>query len=485
MQKILDLNEKEFLTGIAPSSQVQDKGMWSSALGIDPISALLIGNDATGLLQPGAAPIDITGSVVAGVPFAWDTDVSTTGTEDLYIWDDAGNLYLKPLINDTGISLVGAMGSGPANGIFVMQHATGGKYIYLFFTGNIGRYGDLHGSPTIAPYHSGLQSTKDHPIHPLFDRYYFGNGRYIGSAADNGGSDDLVIENEALDFPAQYTVKTLSDDGTYLVAGITTTLSTDTLARGHSKVIFWDTNQDSWQREWMIPDAAILSIQRVGTAMMAVTTRGLFAFTFNSPPEQLLPYLSTDYAPDYGYPTQYAADVMGESIQIGGDSSISTFGKVSPNVPNALLRPYAGFSGFVTMIASSAKTSRTFVGTSNSKMYVVIPGVPPLLTGVSAKTIYIDLARWWQVGLITLEFDGQLASGDDVSVSVEGDDATSSSAFGSATFAANGAIRSKEMYGSKEARKLKLIINFNGGAARIRNIQVWGDPIETPTHTRT
>jgi len=219
--------------------------------------------------------------------------------------------------------------------------------------------------------------------------------------------------------------------------------------------------------------------------MMALTTRGLFAFTFNSPPQQVLPYLTTDYTPDYGFPTQFAADVVGESILFGGDSSITSFGKASPNVPNALTRPYAGFSGNVTMVASSAKTSRVFVGTTNSKLYVVLPGSPPLLTGVSAKTIYIHLSRWWQIGKIVLEFDGQLASGDDVSVSVQGDDATSETSWGSATFAANGAIRSKEMYGSKEALKLKLIINFNGGAVRIRNIQVWGDPIETPTHTRT
>ena len=483
MQKILDITEKEILTGIAPSSQVQDNGLWSSALGIDPISALLIGNDATGLLQPGAAPIDITGSVVTDVPIAWDTDVSDTGTENLYIWGDTGNLYCKPLSDDTTITLVDSNATTAANGLFVFQHAAGDRFAYEFTTTVIGRFGLNNG--ITGSYQTGLQNTKDHAAHRVFDRVYFCNGRYIGSAQDQGSTNDLTIDLEALDFPAEYASKAISDDGTYLVAGITTTLSTDTLARGHSKIIFWDMNQDSWQREWMIPDAAILSIQRVGTAMMAVTTRGLFAFTFNSPPEQLLPYLSTDYAPNYGYPTQFAADVVGESIQFGGDSSISTFGKASPNVPNALLRPYAGFSGFVTMIASSAKTSRTFVGTSNSKLYVVIPGVPPLLTGVSAETIYIDLARWWQVGKIALEFDGQLASGDDVSVSVEGDDATSSSAFGSATFAANGAIRSKEMYGSKEARKLKLIINFNGGAARIRNIQVWGDPIETPTHTRT
>lgn len=484
MQKILDITEKEILTGIAPSSQVQDKGLWSSALGIDPVSAILIGNDATGLLQPGSAPIDITSNApIAGVPWAWDTDVSTTGTENLYIWDDAGNIYCKPLSDDTTFTDHFLTGLTPANGIFVMKHAAGGVFPYLFSTTGISQY-DKSG-PTLISQTTALQNTPWHPTHRLFDRVYFCDGRYISYAMDNGSTNAITVTTQVLDFPPDYRANALSDDGTYLVVGISTVFSTDTLARGHSKVIFWDTNQDSWQREWIIPDAAILSIQRVGTAMMAVTTRGLFAFTFNTPPQQLLPYLTADYAPNYSWPTQFAADVVGESILFGGDSSITSFGKASPNIPNALTRPYAGFSGFVSMVATSAKTSRVFVGTTNSKLYVILPGSPPLLTGVTAETIYIDLKRWWQIGKIVLEFDGQLATGDDVSVSVEGDDATSSTTFGSATYAANGAIRTKEMYGSKEARKLKLIINFNGGAASIRNIQVWGDPIETPTHTRT
>src|SRR6185437_2136406 len=101
MQKILELTEKEFLTSIAPSSQVQDKGLWSSALGIDPVHSHTFGNDSTGLLQAGPAASDLTGSDIVDVPWAWATDVSTTSTEDLYVWGDSGNLYKIPLSSDS------------------------------------------------------------------------------------------------------------------------------------------------------------------------------------------------------------------------------------------------------------------------------------------------------------------------------------------------------------------------------------------------
>jgi hypothetical protein len=168
------------------------------------------------------------------------------------------------------------------------------------------------------------------------------------------------------------------------------------------------------------------------------------------------------------------------------------FGRVAPDQPYAFMQPFSGLgaSTSVTMVAGGAKTGTVFIGyvdTSGSptgKLSYTTWNNTTHITGVSAETIFIDLPQWYQVGRIVLGFDGQLASGDSINIDVQPDSASSATDWGTASYATHGAIRSKELFGSKEARKLKVIINFNGGSPRIRSLEVWGDPIERPTHTR-
>jgi hypothetical protein len=246
-------------------------------------------------------------------------------------------------------------------------------------------------------------------------------------------------------------------------------------------------SSSSWQREWPIPDASILGIRRVGSVMEAITSRGIYAFTFNTPPVPMIPY-SPAITPDPTYPTQEATDVLQDAVLFGGSDGsagiVSSFGKLVPQAPRAFFHPFAGFgSGTVSMVVSSAKTGDLFVGTTNEKLYRA-KWTGAGQTGVSAETIFIDLKRWWQVRRIDIEFDGQLTTNDDFSIDVQPDDATSATTWGEATYTSHGAIRLKELYGSLEARKLKLIPTFNGGAVRIRRICVYGDPLTAPTHTR-
>jgi hypothetical protein len=488
MKKILELTDKHFMSGIAPSSQLQNKGLWHKALGVTVMRDIFLESDNVGLLQAAPLPTNITNSVIQDVPIAWTVDPqdATTGFGKLYIWDKAGNLYVIGLVGDNMPTKLTSGGQGAAaNGLFLIKHSTGTQKLYYFREADLGYYGNLAATPSFhtADYSTDIQSTPYHPTHRLFDRTYFGNGRYIGTVADNGsGGIDVVAK--ALDIEIDQRVNCLSDDGTYLVAGITTNKSTDSLSRGLTRIIFWDTNQSSWQREWPIPDASIIAIKRVGGHMEAVTTRGVFAFTFDSPPQQVLPYLLSADTPSYSYPGQFAVDVLGEALLFGGNNRVSTFGKMIPQMPTAYFQPFSGFgTDDVTLVASSAKTNDIIVGTSGSKLYRVKANGAPQ-TGVSAETIYMDLQRWWQIGRIVVEFDGQLATGDDLSIQVRPDDGTSAKTWGSATFTANGAIRTKEIYNTQEAEKLKVILNFNGGSPRIRNLEIWGDPIERPTHTR-
>jgi hypothetical protein len=485
MQKILELTEKQFITGIAPSSQVQDKGLWYKAKGINFAGSTFLEDNTAGVLQPGPALTDLTGSEISDRPIAYDTDVSDASNAYMYVWGDAGHLYRVTSGAATKLSTVAPMGSA-ANGLFVMNHTTGQKRAWFFRIADIGSYGNINGTPSFnaAVYTTNIVSTKDHATHRFFDRIYFCNGRYIGTAEDDGSSG-LTVNAMALDFEYEFKSKTISNDGNYLVVGITTSVTTDGISHGVTKVVFWDTVSSSWQREWNIPAPNIIAVRQVGSTMIAVTTRGIFSFTFNTPPQLMQPFLPLAFTPDYQYPGHFAVDVLGEAIAIGSDA-VATFGKLTPALPNALMQPFSGInaSQSITMVATQFQTGNIYIGTTDSKLYVTSPGTPTLLTGVSAETIHIDLQRWWQIGRIVVNFDGQLASGDSVSVSVDPDYPTSSTSWGTASYASHGAIRTKEMYGSKEARKLKLIFTFNSGAVRIRNVEVWGDPIAAPTHTR-
>lgn len=486
MRKILELTEKEFATGIAPGSHVQNRGLWRKAVGITPVQDIFLESETTNLLMPGPSPTDITGSVIVDVPFAWATDVTGASNRFAYLWGNAGHLYKIDLSSDSSPTDVstGAAVSNPANGLLIMKAVGGTKYVLYFQEGQIGRWDPTAAwSTRTSNWKTGLQSTSWHPTHKFQDRGYYGNGPYVGFVYDNGAAD-LDTDKTALDFEAEDRVNAISDDGVYLVVGITKNTYTDNLVHAQSRIIFWDTNQSSWQREWPIPDASILSIKQVGGMMEAVTSRGVYRFSFDTPPDPRLPYTTTATVPDGTYPTQYAADILGGALLFGGSERVSSFGKLVPHLPTALHQPFAGFSGAVTMVASSIKTGQAFIGTSTPKLYRITYSNATRLTGVVAESIFIDLQRWYQVAKIVVTFDHQLVSGDVVTIQAQPDPSVSATTFGTASFASHGAIRSKELYKPLEASQLKLLVTFTSGAARIRNIEVWGDPISTPNHTR-
>jgi hypothetical protein len=485
MQKIFEIGTKEFMTGIAPSSQLQTGGLWHHATGISVASDFTVGSDDIGILQAAPTPDDITGSVIADVVIAGALDAGATDGV-YYLWDKSGILYSIDLVGDNNpVKItVGSAAGASANGLFIISHTTGVKRVYYFREGDFGYYGDLNGTPSFhtAQYSTGVVSTPHHPTHRLFDRVYFGNGRYIGQVQDDG-SGDIDYDSQALDFENDYITTCLSDDGTYLVAGITRTAGSTASLYGSSKVIFWDTSSDSWQREWDLPGETILSVRRVNQTMLAITARGIYTFTFNTPPQPLDYPLPSAAIPPYTFPTHGATTVLNEALLVGGTDLISSFGKLIPAMPNAFMQPFSSFNGSSIILIDSVRQGRLFVSTADGKLYRVTFGATPL-TGVSAETIFVDLKAWWQVRKVVLEFDGALTTSDEMSIQVQTDPEASAQDWGDATFTDNGAIRTKDIFNSIDARKLKVIINFDAGAVKLRSFQVWGDPIEAPANPR-
>ena len=503
MKKIFELGPAQFLSGIASGSQLQNTGLFTRAEGITTVRNPFLESDEVGILQASPAPQDLTGETILDTPIAWTVDPndSVTGFPVTYLWGDNGYLYS---IDQTGDSApvninvaesLGGMTNG-ANGLFVMDHSTGVKKVWYFRHEAIGFYGDLNGSPSFNnDEYTGLEETIHHPVHTLFDRRYFGNGRYIGQVEDDG-SGGLTVELQALDLQKGMTVTTIHDDGHYLVAGATTYPPVQggaigSLAHGTTKVFFWDTNSNSWEREWTVPESAIYAIRRVGSVMYALTGRGLYEFTIDASPRMVLPFLNAADAPSPQFPTHFMADVLGEAIVWANTAgSVSSYGKFIPSLPTAYMKPFAGFGSFdLSLICTSGKTNDVHVATGEDKLYRVHwDGTGDNLTGVDAETIFIDLKRWWQIGRVVVEFDGQLQGVDEdvydrLVVSMLTHSLSSLFLAGQARYDSDGAISIKEIFTSLEARKLSLRIRFSKGAVRIRNIEVWGDPIAAPTHT--
>jgi hypothetical protein len=103
---------------------------------------------------------------------------------------------------------------------------------------------------------------------------------------------------------------------------------------------------------------------------------------------------------------------------------------------------------------------------------------------VYAESIYIDLKRWYQIGRVVIEFEGRIISPDEIQVWIRNDQATAYHSVGTITGGSSATLRIKEFYTSFEASQLQLKIAFLGGTPKIRNIEVWGDPLTAPTHTR-
>lgn len=493
MRKILELTEKEFLTGISPSAHVQNRGLWADMRNVTVVRDMSVGNDEVGLLQ--GAPTPSVNASLADTPFAYARDVNAS-TQLAYFLGTAGHLYEYSFSGVTATDKrSGTPITDPANGIFVMKHSTGTKRLYYFQKTQIGQW-DMSGSyPTgwTDNYNTtNIESTDWHPPHRLFDRYAFGNGRYLGLIEDDGAGG-LTVTPRALDFPADYRVNCVSDDGTYWVAGISTNTSALLSRIGSSKVIFWDGNQSSWSREWEIPDAAILSIKRVGTHMQAVCSRDIYAFSFNDPPQQVLANLQSTMAPSYATPTQYAAAVFGDALlwataSGSGVGEISSLGKLTTQSPKSYQRPFGGLPTQPILIAPDLQRDSIFVvcSATNSLYTVPVAGAGVNLTGSTAyaKTIYIDLQRWWQIGRVVVNFENRIGASDatdQIRVSLGDEQDQSLTVFGSVT---GGSIRVKEFYKSLEARKVAIQIEFLGGSPKVRSIELWGDPIELPTHSR-
>lgn len=488
---IITISTKNFLTGIAPSAQIDNAGLFFKALGVTPVydpgGTESVEN---GLLQAGPAPTDFTGSVIVDVPFAGFVDY-VSDQPFLFMLGASGHLYIKAPGAATPIDMrSGTPITNPSNGIITFQPNGGSKKLYYFQRTQIGTW-DMSGTyPTgwTDNAYTGLTTTLLHPAHKFYDRVYYGNARFVGSLKDDGAAGVTHTAND-LDLPGSLNVTALSDDGVYLAIAVTNNLAgTDNFS--DTRILFWDTNTSSWQREYAIDDPFIIALKRVGNVVYAFGQYGIFQCTFDGGVKKILARLvgfgtTADLASGYG---SARADSFGQAALIfGTDASVDTLGKLALELKSAYYKPFKipAAVGTPTLVNSSFDKGRVYVATDGPKLYAYDFDGATRNTGVSAQTVYFSLPTKYFINRIDVIFGEPLSSGDALDIDTKTDEDTAAVNFGpDIAFATQGAIRRISLYPTKRVQvdeQISLVVNLTGGNPKIKRIEVFGIPAESKT----
>lgn len=494
MKKILSLGSKQFLTGLASNAHTETGGLFFKADGINPLyDAGGTASVENGLLQAGSSPTDFTAlgtvadTIICGAP------VVTSGTAYLLMMGNGGHFYLKTVgagdvVDRAPTNLI----ANPANGMTVYAPAGGTILCYYWQKTQIGTY-DITGNnhPASADTHwkddvyTGLTSTANHPVHQFVGNVYYGNDAYVGALLDNGAGG-ITHSTNVLDFPFRLKVTAISDDGTYLVVAVTeNSAGNNTFA--HNRIVFWDTYSAQWTREWEIKDPFIWALKKMGNVVYAFGQYGIYEVSFGGVKKVLSRLVGFGTMGDLnlGYGANRATVFNGSALMFATDTTIDTFGKLAPDVANAYFKPFKipASVGTPTFISADLDVGRVYVATDGPKLYSYDLNGATRGTGVNMQTVYVPLGDKYQIERVDVVFGEPLVTGDSMSIQLKADEdgvATPVTAL-TATYASDGAIKRKKVRvtGFVAEDQLSIVVNFVGGAAKIKKIEVWGEPIIT------
>lgn len=493
--KILSLSSKHFLTGLAPSAHAEAGGILFKADGVTPTyDAGGTASVENGLLQAGPAPTDFTGGSVGATVL--DTIIGgyiglSGGDPYLMMIGNAGHFYLKAAgAGDVIDRAVTNQIANPANGVTVWAPAGGTALCYYWQRQQIGTYDMTGNNHPASPdahwidnaYTFSLSNQANHPVHQFEGNVYYGNGSYVGALLDNGSGGVTHSEN-VLDFPFRLKVTAISDDGTYLVVAVTeNSAGNNTFA--NNRIVFWDTFSAQWTREYEIRDPFIWALKKVGNVVYAFGQYGIYECSFGGVRKILSRLIGfgtmTDLA--IGYGANRALVYNGSALLFATDTTVDTFGKLSPDLQNAYFKHFkipAG--GTPSFVSADLDVGRIYVATDNNKLYAYDFNAATRGTGVTAQTVYIPLGGRYTIDRVDVYFGEPLATGDSMTLQLKSDEDTSAqsaTSLKSASCMTDGVIRVKPMrIEGFEAEQLSVIVNFVAGAVKIKRIDVWGSPV--------
>lgn len=288
MQKILELNNKEWLTGI--TEEINNSK--SSILSVNTRGVSASDFDANlakyGILGVGSKPFEVKYSLSG----TWTTVDDIHGVSSLqnrddvyglseaplrYLYSTTGNIYYinlffsdkNPVDVRTGDPLADA---AAGLGSIVMQDGT--RYLLYARDGHIGRH-DVSTSVFDDTWHALSSSTNQRPMYRFQDRVYFGNENKVGMIFEESGS--LSVNDNALDLPPTESIIDFTGIDKYLV-----------IATDSGEVFFWNTNTDSWQRRVTVQKEFqnLYSLFELSGRVYVLMDSGIWSLGFSEPPRK-------------------------------------------------------------------------------------------------------------------------------------------------------------------------------------------------------
>jgi sugar lactone lactonase YvrE len=383
-----------------------------------------------------------------------------------------------------------------ANGLAVFKPKNGDRYLYYAQNTQIGRW-DLEGL-----YPSGwtdnwkstdVETTTEKPMYQFQDRVYFGNGSYVGFIGDNG-SGGVNFNPQALDLPSDMHITSLSDDGRRLIIAATRQERSGTPdTHPGSKIFFWDTNADSWNKAFeMDSSTGIASLQNVGGTIYALESGGLYQFNFSTEPQKVVEFQPDEtgiglqqFVDDTSYEqnniegvanhqkmTQYQNGV----IWLNENNDISFYGQyTSEQSDNILEVPFGSYPNS-NIISFTVERGFALAGTA----YYVTDEFDYGRITVNAEkaTEFIPVAGRHDVRAVEIVFGYPLESGDDLKVYVV-DTNDSFVEYGRITYSQYGNKKRVRLAGNEIIDYLGLKFEWLDGQAYIQKARVFADKIDT------
>jgi len=333
MEKVLTLSTEDWMNGIKSYPHFDGTPALARASSCHPFRTnKIMGNgydgyhDATGAmaLHPqfgGMLSTDLLGTI-----FGFDVNTNT-----IYTHQNTGDFYEIDTDAETSTNLRDSTNiSNSAKGMIRYQPQGGNEYLYYAQDTQIGRW-DLSGSyPTgwTDDWQTGLNSTNEHHMHAFLDRVYICNGDEIDQIGSDGNGS-ATYTRAVLDFSSKYEATCMSDTGRELIVGLSS--DSDSIK---SKVLFWNTNTESWQKELTFQETnKLYSIRRVNrSTYYALSPDGLFVFGPNTPPQRIYDNVGSL---DEGYPSCMQSYKEGV-LFVTADDQVMYYGEALPEAPTAL-----------------------------------------------------------------------------------------------------------------------------------------------------
>ncbi len=501
MQRVLSLSAQMLRTGEARSKHDDEGGAFIEAIGLNPF----IGDDAYRfLLATTKAPTQLGSSQITDIPVAYciRRRPAASGGNVMYMLGSAGRFYkitaagtvtvLRPQTTLTAIA-------SPVGGMATIVDSGSNEYVLIAGFDYLLRW-DLDEADDASHWNNstGLQGAYVHPFHKLFDSVYFGNGPYIArvplDALHNQGGSLSNIDLTAVhvgDAIEGSDVTALSDDGRYLVAGVSVRMDDTSEATNpntqEAKIIWYSGVGTNWEWETTLPgERAVRAIVRNALGLFAIGEQTIYQIAFGMTPKLVRTFPAADKILMGANNSPFRIGRVNLSAPFG-DSMIfgkrgAVFGKRSSLEPVTYSHPLQGHTDDISLLAPDFLKSCVLVGTEDSKLWLY----DLTQAGNSANsypTRWFSLQRRYvpaadyEINYVEIELPEGVGSSDVTTLKIETPDGASVTLTLSQT-----TVVAKQRYFAKlsikpslRGSKVRFTLTQSAGSPRLGGIHLYGE----------